>query len=90
MISKIKSVLSYFYVAQIKVAPENDLLYEPFGVANDDDAALVLSIEELGVQEPLTLSSDGFLLSGHRRLAAAKYLGLETVPVRFKDVILAL
>ena len=49
MISKIKSVLSYFYVAQIKVARENDLLYEPFGVANEDDAALVLSIEELGV-----------------------------------------
>jgi hypothetical protein len=86
MTGKTKSVLSYFYVAQIQVSPENDLLYEPFGVANSDDAALVLSIKELGVQEPLTLSNDGFLLSGHRRLAAAKYLRLETVPVRFKDV----
>ncbi|WON75149.1 ParB N-terminal domain-containing protein [Nitrosospira sp. Is2] len=86
MTSKIKSVLSHFYVAQIQVARENDLLYEPFGTANSDDAALVVSINELGVQEPLTLSNDGFLLSGHRRLAAAKYLRLETVPVRFKDI----
>ncbi|MBA4144025.1 MAG: ParB N-terminal domain-containing protein [Nitrosospira sp.] len=78
--------MSYFSVTQIRVVHENDLLYEPFGIANADDAALVMSIEELGVQEPLTLSNDGFLLSGHRRLAAAKYLGLETVPVRFTDV----
>ena len=86
MSHKVKSDLSYFPVAQIHVARENDLLYEPFGIANEDDWALVVSIKELGVQEPLTLSNDGFLLSGHRRLAAVKYLRFETVPVRFKDI----
>jgi hypothetical protein len=70
MTRTIKSVLSYFYVAQIQVARENDLLYEPYGMANNDGAALVVSIDELGVQEPLTLSNDDFLLSCHRRLAA--------------------
>ena len=86
---KIKPVLSYFPVTQIKVAPENDLLYEPFGIANADDEALVVSIRELGIQEPLTLSEDNFLLSGHRRLEAAKYLKLEVVPIRFTSTIFA-
>ncbi len=84
-----KSDKSNFPVTQVKIARQNDLLYEPFGVANVDDAALVVSIHELGIQEPLALSTDGYLLSGHRRFAAAKYLGLETVPVRFVDTVFA-
>lgn len=72
-------------VAFIQVAPENDLLYDRFGIANRDDADLAISIRDKGIQEPLTLSSDHFLLSGHRRLAAAKYLGMKTVPVRVAE-----
>jgi hypothetical protein len=47
---------------------------------------LIQSIREYGIQEPLVLSKDMRLLSGHRRLAAARYLGLEEVPVRFDPV----
>lgn len=86
---RIKSLLSYFFTGQIKVAPENDLLYESFGAANADDRALIESIRELDIQEPLVLSEDNYLLSGHRRLAAAKYLGLEVVPVRFTGTVFA-
>ena len=60
-----------FPVALIKVATENDLIYDKFGIANADDAALTVSIRDNGIQEPLTISSDRFLLSGHRRFAAA-------------------
>lgn len=74
--------LSHFPVGDIRRAPENDGLYDQFGVANEDDHALALSIHQMGIQEPLTITSDGYLLSGHRRLAAAKYLGLTSVPVR--------
>jgi len=35
----------------------------------------------------LTISTDGYVLSGHRRLAAAKYLGIKKVPVRTIDVV---
>lgn len=84
-----KSDKTYFPVAQVKTTRENDLLYDPFGVANTDDWELVASIQELGIQEPLTLSGDNYLLSGHRRFAAAKYLKLETVPVRFVDTVFA-
>lgn len=72
--------------ASIQVAPDNDLLYDRFGIANRDDADLASSIRANGIQEPLTLSKDMFLLSGHRRLAAAKYLGLQEVPCRLVEV----
>lgn len=78
-----------FPVSAVKTAPENDLLYDPFGIGNDDDLELALSIQTYGVREPLVLSCDGYLLSGHRRLGAAKRLGLETVPVRVIDVVFA-
>ncbi|MEI7589722.1 MAG: ParB/RepB/Spo0J family partition protein [Deltaproteobacteria bacterium] len=72
--------------AAILVAQENDLLYDRFGIDNRDDADLAISIRDNGIQEPLTLSNDQYLLSGHRRLAAAKYLGLQNVPCRLVEV----
>ncbi len=78
---------SHFPVQQVQVARENDLLYDRFGIANLDDRELTLSIRESGIQEPLTLSADHVLLSGHRRFAAARYLGLKTVPVRIVDIV---
>jgi len=68
-------------VAAILVAAENDLLYDKFGIANADDWDLVRSIRKSGIQEPLTISHDQYLLSGHRRLAAAKYLRLPYRPM---------
>ena len=79
--------LSHFPVLQIQVARENDLLYDQFGIANLDDRELAISIRDNGIQEPLTLSADHVLLSGHRRFAAAKYLDLNTVPVRVMDIL---
>ena len=81
-----KSDISQFPLAAIKVAAENDLIYGRFAIANDDDHQLFLSIKSHGIVEPLVLSADGFLLSGHRRFAAAKYAGLATVPARILDI----
>ncbi len=75
-----------FPVEAIRTARENDSLYDRFGIANRDDYDLAMSIKEKGIQEPLTLSTDYYLLSGHRRLAAAKYLKLTNVPVRFVEL----
>ena len=74
--------LSHFPINQIKVATENNYLYDPFGIANHDDQALCDSIEEFGIQEPLAISEDYYLLSGHRRFASATRLGIQMVPVR--------
>lgn len=76
---------SQFPVNQIKVAGENDYLYDGFAIANHDDHALYQSIKELGIQEPLVITLDNYLLSGHRRISCAKWLGHETVPVRIID-----
>jgi len=74
-------------VSAITVAKENDHLYERFGIANADDYELTLSIRDKGIQEPLTLSADHVLLSGHRRLSAAKALRMKSVPVRLVEVV---
>lgn len=82
-----KADKSRFSIKLIKTAPENDLIYEPFGIANKDDYELALSIKEKGIQESLILSKDFILLSGHRRFNAAKYLRLGFVPVRFVEIV---
>jgi hypothetical protein len=79
--------LSQFPVELIRTARENDHIYDSFGIANADDAALTISIREKGIQEPLTLSKDYVLLSGHRRLSAAKHLGMKTVPTRLMSEV---
>jgi hypothetical protein len=82
-----KSDKNHFFIHSLKTAKENDRIYDPFGIANADDVALTLSIQKIGIQEPLTISKDGYVLSGHRRLAAATYLGMAKVPVRIIDVV---
>lgn len=69
-------------VHEIVAAPENARLYRPVCEDDPEVQALADSIAEQGVREPLVLSVDGWLVSGHRRLAAAKLAGLEAVPCR--------
>ena len=78
---------SHFPIHQIKVATENNFLYDNFAIANHDDLTLFQSIKEVGIQEPLVITLDNYLLSGHRRISCAKRLRLETVPVRIIDKI---
>ena len=52
----------------VLLSADNDFIYEQFSPENEDDAVLIESIREHGIKEPLVVSADGFLLSGHRRL----------------------
>lgn len=81
-----KSGVLDFPVSDVRLGIENDLLYDKFGIANADDCELTLSIRDNGIHEPLVISEDRVLLSGHRRFAAAKYLRLASVPVRMVAV----
>jgi len=67
---------------QIKPSPENDALYKPIDPSDPDIVGLAESIEKRGVLEPLVISADGYIVSGHRRYAAAGVAGLESVPCR--------
>jgi hypothetical protein len=74
-------------VAAIQPSPENNEVYGPTNLDNDPGlAALVRSVERLGLEEPLIITKDQFVLSGHRRLFAVQELGWKMVPVRFANV----
>lgn len=69
--------------------PLND---EVYGDRSEPDEALIESIGEHGILEPIvadpqpdagTSKTEPTILSGHRRVEAAKQAGLDTVPVRF-------
>jgi hypothetical protein len=73
----------------IEPAPLNDQLYDPVDESEPSFLALVENIQEHGILEPLVVAADGYILSGHRRYAAAVHLGLPRVPVRVRyDVAL--
>lgn len=61
---------------ELRPHPLNHRIY---GDAADDE--LLESIRVHGVLAPLLITSDNVVISGHRRLDAAKKLGLEKVPV---------
>lgn len=73
-------------VTKIKPSPENDKLYKPVNPNDPQTIALAESIREFGLKEPIVITLDGFILSGHRRYAAAKLAGLKEVPVRYENI----
>ena len=73
-------------IAKIKPSPENDKLYKPVDMGDPQTISLAHSIREFGVKEPIVITLDGFILSGHRRYAAAKLAGLKQVPVRYENI----
>jgi ParB-like chromosome segregation protein Spo0J len=69
-------------VFELTPSPENDKLYRPIDPLDPEIVALAESIRKHGLLEPVTATADGYLVSGHRRFAAAKLAGLMTVPCR--------
>lgn len=78
--------LGHVPIRSIHPSPENDRLYRPVDPSDPEIIALADSIRENGILEPLVVTADGFILSGHRRYTAAKLSGLQTVPVRRKQI----
>lgn len=71
----------------IRPSPENEEIYGPINT-NSDPAlpALMRSIDRIGLEEPIIVTTDSFILSGHRRFAALRLLGWDYIPVRFANV----
>jgi hypothetical protein len=67
-------------VASLKPSPENALLYRATDADPDIDK-LAASIKKNGC-DPLVLTADGFIVSGHRRHAALQRIGQEFVRCR--------
>lgn len=71
---------------KIKPSPKNDTLYTPVDETSPSFKKLVESVRKRGILEPLTLTLDDVILSGHRRHAAAGVLRLQRLPCRYVEV----
>ena len=79
MIDGAKSRLVRISPGKLRPSPENAQLYA------DNDASLnefAERIRQQGVIEPLVITKDRFIVSGHRRHSAALRIGLAEVPCR--------
>ncbi len=73
-------------IGTVTPSPENIDIYGE--VADDEQMdALCDSIRKRGLEEPILVSRDGFILSGHRRHYACQLLGWTHVPVRIRKNI---
>lgn len=63
-------------------SPENDKLYRPIDPRDPEIVALSESIKKHGLLEPVIATADGYLVSGHRRYAAARRAGLKAILCR--------
>ena len=73
-------------ITTIYASPENDLLYKPVDPKDPATIVLAKSVRQYGILEPLIISSDSYIISGHRRYAAAKLVRLKEVPCRVDPV----
>lgn len=73
-------------LADLHPAPENDRLYRRPDPSDSEIIELAKSIKRYGVKEPLVISKDKFILSGHRRHCAAGIAGRKTVPCRMENI----
>ena len=67
-------------IGTIFETPENWTIYRKPDLNDRTFAELCDSISESGINTPLEISSDGFIISGHRRFIAAKKCGVAEIP----------
>jgi len=67
---------------ELEPHPKNREIYGDTDDADELEDEFVESIEKKGVLEPLTVTPDGEIISGHRRWLAAQKAELATVPAR--------
>jgi hypothetical protein len=73
-------------LSELRPAAINDQLYRPVSPNDPEIRALAESIREHGVQEPLIITLDDVILSGHRRRVACLLAGLTVVPCRVQKI----
>ena len=72
-------------VSSLKPSPENSKLYRPTG-DDPDIESLAESIKKHGLNEPLIVTADNYVVSGHRRHAALTRIGQAFAPCRVLPV----
>lgn len=66
-------------IASFLPPPENDEIYQAISWDDPQTIELARSIDKYGIQEPLLVSRDNYIISGNRRYVAAKLAKLVLV-----------
>jgi hypothetical protein len=77
----LKAKLGLVPVCDLRPCPENDEIYGAQSLDDPDILSLIASIKELGVTDPIRISTDNVIISGHRRRFCAIKAGRTEVPV---------
>lgn len=78
--------ISIVPIDSISPSPENNTLYRPVDPADPEIRELAKSIRRHKLKEPIVITRDGYILSGHRRHCACKLAGLTEIPVRVEPI----
>jgi hypothetical protein len=73
-------------MSDIHPAPENELIYRPVRPEDPDIRKLAESIKKIGLLDPIVITRDHWILSGHRRFAACHLAGMERIQCRIADI----
>ena len=65
--------------------PENWTIYHRRDLTDLTFQELCASLREFGIRTPLEISRDHYVISGHRRLLAARHCGLDEAPCSIDD-----
>ncbi|MFS0588312.1 ParB/RepB/Spo0J family partition protein [Brevibacillus sp. 179-C8.5 HS] len=81
----IREKVEYRRVEELREHPLNRMLNSPLG--SMEAALLENSIDEMGIQEPLWVTGENVIISGHERWKIAKQKGMGEVPVRVVESV---
>jgi hypothetical protein len=81
-----KEEVQFRSLRSIKPAPENRIVYRAIAVDDPEIVELARSIKMNGVLDPILITTDGYIISGHRRYAASLLAGLKKVPVKIHPI----
>jgi hypothetical protein len=71
---------------ELRPAPQNAHIYDAIASNTSEIRDRARSMKEFGVLEPIVISLDDVIMSGHRRYVAARLAGLKKVPVRVHPI----
>src|SRR5262249_15321196 len=74
-------------LASIHPASLNDQVYRPVNPDDPEIRKLADDIRRDGLLEPIVVTRDHVILSGHRRRVACRLAGLTAVPCRYAEIL---
>ncbi len=82
----ISGVIEYVPLEDLKPATINDVIYKPVSLDDQTIISLGKDVESKGLLEPIVITLDKTIVSGHRRCGACMVAGLDVVPVRYINI----